>query len=88
MKRDCNAEDKLEPLKLISKRGTRLDMYAICAECAKTRRPLWRYAESNKGVVAICNDCKAEAFDRSFGKKDALDLAKSGGAWEQDKRGH
>jgi RNA polymerase-binding transcription factor DksA len=61
---------------LISRRGMRVGP-GRCAECGIHDRLLWRYAESNRGTVCLCSNCKGKVFDRSFGhpRLDALDLA-------------
>lgn len=73
---------------LISQRGIRLDRTARCAFCGVKRRPVWNYAQSSQGPVAVCSKCKPWVFDLSFGYKDALHGALRGGAWEQDRRRH
>ncbi|EWS96842.1 hypothetical protein BG00_17145 [Pseudoalteromonas sp. SCSIO_11900] len=70
------------PLLLISKRGVRVNERMSCDSCKVYRDLLWRYNESNKGVVHICTLCKPKLFDRSFNKLDALNFAKSGGGFE------
>ena len=81
------SENKPE-VRLKSRRGLRQSLERFCVNCRKRSDQTWRYAESNLGPVFICRDCKAEVFDRSFGSKDALDHAVSGGAWEQNRRKH
>lgn len=76
------------PLRLMSSRGYRQDIFGRCASCGKKKRPLWRYAQSTRGPVLICGSCKPALRDRSFGSKDALDTAIRGGAWEQNRRRH
>jgi hypothetical protein len=51
---------------LTSRRGQRIGK-GICAECGIEQSSLWRYFESNQGVVDICSGCKQKVFDRSFG---------------------
>ena len=38
----------------------------ICKECGVEQLSLWRYSESNQGMVDICSACKPTVFDRSF----------------------
>ncbi|HDY85176.1 MAG TPA: hypothetical protein ENH74_05775 [Methylophaga sp.] len=79
---------KKNKLMLISKRGTRIERKTECNLCHKEKSPVWHYTESSHGVVNICADCKPMLFDRSFGKKDALEYAKTGGAFEGNRRRH
>jgi len=51
---------------LTSRSGVRIDS-GLCAECGLEQSPLWHYAESNRGAVDICSECKQIVFDRSFG---------------------
>ena len=73
---------------LISRRGRRIGREIKCSACHKIKAPVWRYSESTKGVVFICAACKPTIFDESFGKKDALDFAQSGGHFESNRRRH
>ena len=40
----------------------------FCSGCGVEQLTLWHYSESNLGPVDICNECKADIFDRSFGQ--------------------
>lgn len=77
-----------EPITLFSKRGTRINKLMSCDSCLSTEIVLWHYAESSRGQVNICGKCKSGLFNRSFGRKDALDLAFQGGAFESNRRRH
>ena len=35
---------------------------------------MWRYQDSNYGVIYLCSLCKNLAFERSFGYADAMPL--------------
>lgn len=81
----CNAraikEQATQPAKkprkkvyLESQRGTRIAGSAMCADCERTDMTVWEYADSNYGRIRLCAVCKIEAFERSFGKIDALDM--------------
>jgi uncharacterized protein YbaR (Trm112 family) len=59
---------------LNSRRGTRIEGPVMCEDCKMMRPAVWRYAESSHGVIQLCGVCKIKAFDRSFGKIDALDM--------------
>jgi hypothetical protein len=61
---------------LISRRGMRVGA-GRCAECGIKESKLWHYAQSNRGPVCLCSNCKAKVFERSFGKSpmDLLDRA-------------
>jgi hypothetical protein len=73
---------------LESRRGTRVEGPRACTECKQSRAVVWRYARSNLGEVHLCAVCKVRAFERSFGKIDALDMSVSGGAFESNRRRH
>ena len=77
-----------EPIILMSKRGTRINKLKSCDSCLSTEIVLWHYAESSRGEINICGRCKSGLFNRSFGKKDALDIAFQGGAFESNRRHH
>lgn len=71
---------------LISKRGTRV-AGGTCHECHEKFLQLWRYAESESGgPVFICDHCKPEVFDRSFGKIDVCNSAYQGGRGDGNRR--
>ncbi len=72
---------------LESKRGTKQENPAVCAEC-KMLSTVWSYSKSNYGRVNLCRPCKSLVFDRSFGKIDALDLANTGGKFEGNRHKH
>ena len=56
---------------LESKRGTSIgDGY--CDKCGRRTNSLTRYRQSTVDVVALCNGCKAEVRDRSFGYIDVF----------------
>lgn len=71
---------------LESRRGVRVSCPAICDDCKRMREDLWAYARSTLGPVRLCGVCKVQAFERSFGSIDALDMAYSGGAFESSRR--
>ena len=70
---------------LISQRGSRTSKPTRCSACDVVKTPTWKYSESTHGVVSICSSCKPDIFDRSFGKKDALDFAQLGGNFESNR---
>ena len=73
---------------LISKKATRIDEAKMCNKCLAFTKGIWRYAESNIGEVYICSRCKQSVYSRSFGSKDALDIAVQGGLFESNRRKH
>ncbi len=75
-------------LRLISRRGSRVEGPKDCSACNKSKSPVWRYSESSRGSVFICAACKPRLFDRSFGTKDVMDYAITGGAFESSRRRH
>jgi hypothetical protein len=72
---------------LKSKRGTRVAGGVLCKQCRKNAA-VWRYEDSNYGVVFICGACKPKVLNRSFGRRDALDSSISGGGFETNRRKH
>jgi hypothetical protein len=88
-KRKPRRRKKKKPqLVLVSKRGMRIPSKTECSLCHKAKSPVWHYAKSSRGPVNICGDCKPRLFDRSFGKKDALNYAETGGLYEGNRRKH
>lgn len=77
-----------QPITLISRRGTRTNGRRACDSCHSMESVTWRYAESSRGAVYVCGRCKSGLFNRSFDKKDALNLAYQGGAFEMNRRRH
>lgn len=73
---------------LYSRRGSRVTGKEFCRECGTRKDHIWRYAESNRGTVYLCSECKPLVFDRSFGHIDAMDHAESGGQWESNPHKH
>lgn len=87
-KKPGRKKKKKAPLVLVSKRGMRINSKSECCLCHKEKSPVWHYANSSRGPVNICSDCKPRLFDRSFGKKDALNYAQTGGQYEGNRRKH
>jgi len=54
-------------LYLESKRGKRVGAMRNCVECGFRGKGYWRYSESNKGVVFLCDVCKPIVYERSKG---------------------
>lgn len=75
-------------LMLISCRGKRIDKMEQCTNCGQVESPVWRYSESNRGVIIVCFRCKPGLLERSFGRKDAMDNAIFGGGFEGNRRKH
>ena len=73
---------------LESKRGKRFDEIMTCSACGIPTTPTWRYSSDDGGVVLICARCKPLVFERSFGKKDAMDIAVLGGMFDGNRRRH
>lgn len=64
--------DRSSPLVLESKSGRRIYEYGrYCSDCGRPQKSLTKYSKSNWGEVALCERCKAKAFDRSHGPVDA-----------------
>lgn len=64
-----------EPIVLYVRRGKLTGLAQQCSSCRMHAQPIWRYSESNRGAVFLCNQCKTAAFERSFGHADAMALA-------------
>lgn len=79
-------EDAL--LVLNSRRAYRISEPMNCDSCNASSNVVWRYAESNRGTVHICDRCKPKICVRSFGEKDAMNVAIQGGRFESDRRKH
>jgi len=62
------------PLILKVKRGKRVLDEHYCAQCNKFQSSLWRYQNSNYGIVYLCQVCKTTAFERTYGHADAMPL--------------
>jgi hypothetical protein len=56
------------------KKGKFVGESHYCADCLKFDKPIWRYQNSNYGVIYLCSLCKTLAFERSFGYADAMPL--------------
>ena len=77
----------VDPIILKSKRSKRLE-HEVCHECRERKPVVWRYSKSNRGPVNICSQCKGEVVTRSSGAIDAMDLVKSSGQFESNRRRH
>ena len=56
------------------RKGKHIFEFHYCADCKELTNPIWRYRESNYGMIYLCNICKTLAFERSFGHADAMPL--------------
>ena len=75
------------PLVVISGRGSRKwGARRPCGNCGLLRSTLWRYAESNRGAVEICNVCKPGVLDRSWGRVDASNVSVDARLLQHDHR--
>lgn len=72
---------------LISKRGSSARAGMTCQQC-KQRYATWEYAKSSHGRVRICESCKVDIFERSFGPADIQPLTVSGGRIGSNRRKH
>lgn len=85
------AEDLLmnepEPLILTTRSGYYTYEVKSCTECKNTTTIMFIYKKSSKGPVVLCDDCNTAAEERSFGKIDAMQAAKSS-AFESNRRKH
>lgn len=62
------------PLLLKVKKGKKILEPHYCAQCNTFDKSLWRYRNSNYGLVFLCSICKTTAFERTFGHADAMPL--------------
>lgn len=58
-----------------------------CTECGKSTILMFMYKKSSKGPVVLCDDCNTAAAERSFGKIDAMHVAKLS-SFESNRRKH
>lgn len=56
------------------RKGMRISEKHYCAQCKKFSNGLWRYQNSNYGLVYLCHICKITAFERTYGHADAMPL--------------
>ena len=77
-----------ETLILRSHRACRVNEPKHCDSCNARVRVSWRYAESNRGMVHLCDRCKPNVYVRSFGEKDAMNISVQGGRFESNRRKH
>jgi len=83
--------EKSPKLVLESNRGKRVHSSQNgnrCAECGMRHSLTWHYEKSSIGPVHICSGCKPKVFDRSFGKRDAMEFADPSGGFESNRRRH
>lgn len=74
-------------LVLISRRALRVVGIRICDGCMKESPETWRYTESSRGTVHLCQICKQRNYEKSFVKKtNALDYCTFGGGFESNRR--
>lgn len=73
---------------LKSHRAYRVSEPKTCDSCNTRVNLSWRYAESNRGTVYICDRCKSKIYIRSFGEKDAMNVSVQGGQFESNRRKH
>lgn len=90
-KKNAQSEDTAanpQGIILISKKSIRIQEAKVCDKCLTLTKGIWKYAESNMGEVHICSRCKQAVYSRSFGSKDALNVAVQGGLFEGNRRKH
>lgn len=68
----CNGSRGL--IQLDVRKGKHIFQLHYCADCKELFNPVWRYRESNYGIIHLCNICKTLAFERTFGHADAMPL--------------
>lgn len=71
---------------LESKKAEWVNEKRVCDKCLSINNSLWKYSKSSKGVVYLCSRCKPIVYTKSFGNKDALDVAQQGGRFESNRR--
>jgi ribosomal protein L37AE/L43A len=50
-----------------------------CAECHECRSGLWKFTRTSWGEVHLCDHCKTDAMNRTYGPVDVLPSALPGG---------
>ena len=50
-----------------------------CAECHECRSALWKFTDTSWGTVFLCDHCKTDAMNRTYGPVDVLPSALPGG---------
>jgi hypothetical protein len=66
------AESRPGFVAVYSKRGKRVDDDKRYDECGRVCQPVWRFWETDRGMVYLCKDCKPKVLARSA-RTDALD---------------
>jgi hypothetical protein len=74
-------------LLLLSDRSGMVRGGGRCNEGGYSAKVVWRYRQSNRGVVQLCRRCRPKVLDRTFGGIDALDRAWLT-AFETDRQRH
>jgi hypothetical protein len=82
---DDAKEENPGALRILSMRGTRIDGLVKCDECREKPAYIF-YKESSRGPVSLCKVCQGEATNRSWRYRDAMSGARSGGAFETNRR--
>ncbi|MEW6194843.1 MAG: hypothetical protein AB1521_06795 [Bacteroidota bacterium] len=76
---------------LESRKGKRIIERKKCSRCEVYTSPVYRYAQSNLGVVHLCLPCKTKVFEASFGSITSENenlighRVLSGGKWESNR---
>lgn len=78
----------IKDIRLENRDGYRYSDPRVCTACGIQAKPTWRFMATNGKDVFVCSRCKPVILERSFGKKDALDYAVSGGMFEGNRRRH
>jgi hypothetical protein len=50
-----------------------------CAECRECRPGLWKFSNTSWGTIYLCDHCKTDAMNRTYGPTDVLPSALQGG---------
>jgi hypothetical protein len=61
------------PVKLGNRSGKADYSGRVCTECEVLSKVVYRYRDSSKRNVELCDKCNAEALERSFGQDDAME---------------
>jgi len=79
-------------IRLISKKSKRIDKRSKCNRCDGYYNTVYRYSDSNQGLVNLCLRCKEIIREKSFGSiqihQEGLisKFVYSGGAWETNRK--
>lgn len=81
------SNDRKPKVEISPRAKKRVEGDRYCYRCKKRFSVTWLYS-SNKGDVYLCSVCKNNHQVRNLPKKDAMNGAILGGAWESNRKKH